>query len=573
MAVSSNILNSVVLPILLIVVLNISMSLQNNTYSEAITDSIVSVKLHGDVCLICPYVFDASAGLSWRRGVNQSYLFRGEARTYDNIQLNLSINKCESKHYAMGVIDVRDGVNDGTYTCSKRSQRIASFQVHVQVTPTIQIVGESVIVHPDTRRVLAAIEGLYEEIQCVIFNAILPLNVTWLQNGISKRTESFLDVTKLEIKNLTSNFTFQMSVDAQILTCKVDGPFVEKQESYLYINSLKSGTPEDTSDNNDLYYVIVPILFTISTLTSLLMYYKVHRTRSTRMGIEDRMEQNTITFTANNKHEDVEVKYESPEDVVGEFYFYGDNTVLNRGDIILTSCISSTGRMTRWLASTKGKDRSLIVANTLRDNSTSEDWLQIKSLMEHLRHIPKHENVVGIVAADTIQIPYYIYTEYITNGTLRDVLCKAKHEDAYAKNIYLDGLSGFSQISDVQRIGSFLMGPLKAIFFLESIDDNIRLPWFAPETIFKKRYDRESDVWSFAVFIWEVFSQGASPFDGLDLMKFAAQPDALPVLPKPDLCSDSLYAIMTSCLKVNPVDRISLTMLKTKLFQLLENIA
>lgn len=33
------------------------------------------------------------------------------------------------------------------------------------------------------------------------------------------------------------------------------------------------------------------------------------------------------------------------------------------------------------------------------------------------------------------------------------------------------------------------------------------------------------------------------------------------------------YAIMTSCLKVNPVDRISLTMLKTKLFQLLENIA
>lgn len=113
-------------------VLNISMSLQSNTYSEAITDSIVSVKLHGDVCLICPYVFDASAGLSWRRGVNQSYLFRGEARTYDNIQLNLSINKCESKHYAMGVIDVRDGVNDGTYTCSKRSQRIASFQVHVQ---------------------------------------------------------------------------------------------------------------------------------------------------------------------------------------------------------------------------------------------------------------------------------------------------------------------------------------------------------------------------------------------------------------------------------------------------------
>ncbi|XP_071841876.1 fibroblast growth factor receptor 2-like isoform X2 [Apostichopus japonicus] len=583
MAVLTNILYSNGLPAILIVFLSISGSPKNKTSAEATTDSIVMAILHENVCLKCPVLFSENTGLIWRLGFNQSYLFRGEARTYDNRNFPLTINECDSMHYALGLLNVAIGVNDVRYTCWRKDQLISSFVVHIQVTPTMEIVGESVVVNTDTSRTLSAIEGVDVEIQCAIFNTILPLNVTWLQNGVYNRTDIFTDVTKLEMKNLTSNLKFKMRVNIQNFTCKVNGRYVVNQESeiLIHIQNPKSITPDDTSG-----------------------------LRSQRMGTTERTNVTAATFETINMSE--EVQYESPDDIVGEFYFYGDNTVLNRGDIILTSSLPCTGRMKRWIASTKGNDRSLIVANTLCDTSANEDWLQIRLLAEHLRHIPKHRNVVEIVAADTVQIPYYIYTEYITNGTLRDVLCKAKYDDVYSKTIYMQGLSRSAQSSDALRIGSFLLEPLKALFFLESIDcdhpaicsrkvlltpnmvcklydfnlrsatkkmlsnikfeESLSLPWFAPETIFKKHYDRESDVWSFAVFIWEIFSQGASPFDGLDIMKFADQPDALPVLSKPDLCSDSLYAIMTSCLKVDPADRISLTALKTKLFQLIENI-
>ncbi|XP_071841889.1 uncharacterized protein [Apostichopus japonicus] len=330
MAVLSNILNSDGLPAILIVFLSILGSPKNKTNAEAITDSKVMAKLYESICLKCPVLFYENTGLIWRLGFNQSYLFRGEARTYDNRDFPLTINECDSMHYALGLLNVAIGINDVRYTCWRKDQLISSFVVHVQDTD----------------------EG-------------------------------------------------------------------------------KMG----------VYYFIVPILFTISTLTSLLMFYKVQRLRSQRMGTTERTNVTTTTFETINIPVSEEVLYESPDDMAGEFYFYGDNTVLNRGDIILTSSIPCTGRMKRWIASTKGKDRSLIVANTLCDNSANEDWLQIRFLAEHLRHIPKHRNVVEIVAAGTVQIPYYIYTEYITNGTLRDVLCKAKYDDFYSKTIYMQGLS------------------------------------------------------------------------------------------------------------------------------------
>ncbi|MEQ2266103.1 hypothetical protein XENORESO_018213 [Xenotaenia resolanae] len=41
------------------------------------------------------------------------------------------------------------------------------------------------------------------------------------------------------------------------------------------------------------------------------------------------------------------------------------------------------------------------------------------------------------------------------------------------------------------------------------------LKWMSPESIFQNIYSSESDVWSYGVVLWEIFSLGCSPYPDL----------------------------------------------------------
>lgn len=40
--------------------------------------------------------------------------------------------------------------------------------------------------------------------------------------------------------------------------------------------------------------------------------------------------------------------------------------------------------------------------------------------------------------------------------------------------------------------------------------------WFAPECLAYKEFTSSSDVWSFGIVLWELFSLGAAPYPGED---------------------------------------------------------
>lgn len=83
----------------------------------------------------------------------------------------------------------------------------------------------------------------------------------------------------------------------------------------------------------------------------------------------------------------------------------------------------------------------------------------------------------------------------------------------------------------------------------------VPLRWLAPETIRHNKVSVYSDIWSFGVLLWEIFSFGAQPYS--DLTNAAVVESVLSgcVLPCPDRCPQGVYDLMLKCWNVAPSKR------------------
>uniref|UniRef100_A0AAX7UF75 Vascular endothelial growth factor receptor 3 n=1 Tax=Astatotilapia calliptera TaxID=8154 RepID=A0AAX7UF75_ASTCA len=87
---------------------------------------------------------------------------------------------------------------------------------------------------------------------------------------------------------------------------------------------------------------------------------------------------------------------------------------------------------------------------------------------------------------------------------------------------------------------------------------NARLPlkWMAPESIFDKVYTSQSDVWSFGVLLWEIFSLGASPYPGVQIdEEFCKRLKEGVRMRAPETASPEIYGIMLACWQGEPKER------------------
>ncbi|XP_038572428.1 mast/stem cell growth factor receptor kita isoform X1 [Micropterus salmoides] len=90
------------------------------------------------------------------------------------------------------------------------------------------------------------------------------------------------------------------------------------------------------------------------------------------------------------------------------------------------------------------------------------------------------------------------------------------------------------------------------------VKGNARLPvkWMSPESIFECVYTFESDVWSYGILLWEIFSLGNSPYPCMPvdakfykLIKEGYRMDA------PEFAPSEMYQIMRSCWDADPFNR------------------
>eukprot|EP00117_Sycon_ciliatum_P032918 scpid17991/ scgid25433/ Proto-oncogene tyrosine-protein kinase ROS; Proto-oncogene c-Ros; Proto-oncogene c-Ros-1; Receptor tyrosine kinase c-ros oncogene 1; c-Ros receptor tyrosine kinase len=92
------------------------------------------------------------------------------------------------------------------------------------------------------------------------------------------------------------------------------------------------------------------------------------------------------------------------------------------------------------------------------------------------------------------------------------------------------------------------------------------LRWLAPESLQKKIFTTKSDVWSFGILLWEIYTYGQLPYgektQGHEIYTFVLMGGTLD---QPQFCPNAMYKLMKHAWAKSPADRPTFTQLRDHL--------
>ncbi|KAM9332626.1 vascular endothelial growth factor receptor 1 [Pholidichthys leucotaenia] len=143
---------------------------------------------------------------------------------------------------------------------------------------------------------------------------------------------------------------------------------------------------------------------------------------------------------------------------------------------------------------------------------------------------------------------------------------KCIHRDLAARNILVAD-------NKVVKICDF--GLARDIYkdpdYVRKGDARLPLKWMSPEAIFDKIFTTQSDVWSYGILLWEIFSLGASPYPGLHIdEEFCHRLKGGTRMRAPEYCIPEIYSTMLACWETIPSDRPTFTNLVEMMGELLQ---
>ncbi|XP_041644716.1 fibroblast growth factor receptor 2 isoform X3 [Cheilinus undulatus] len=289
-----------------------------------------------------------------------------------------------------------------------------------------------------------------------------------------------------------------------------------------------------------------------------------------------------ITTRRSSAHDEPIPEYDLPEDPRWEFA--RDRLTLGKplgegcfGQVVMAEALG--------IDKDKPKEAVTVAVKMLKDDATEKDLSDLVSEMEMMKMIGKHKNIINLLGACTQDGPLYVIVEYASKGNLREYLrarrppgmeysydiarvsdeqltfkdlvsCtyqvargmeylasqKCIHRDLAARNVLVTE-------SNVMKIADFgLARDVHNIdYYKKTTNGRLPVKWMAPEALFDRVYTHQSDVWSFGVLMWEIFTLGGSPYPGIpveELFKLLKEGHRMD---KPGNCTNELYMMMKDC--------------------------
>lgn len=182
------------------------------------------------------------------------------------------------------------------------------------------------------------------------------------------------------------------------------------------------------------------------------------------------------------------------------------------------------------------KGRNQEVAVKLMKGSGDMNKVKIREMMKEARLMRnfKHKNVVRFYGVAVVEQPLYILLELVNGGALNTYLQKNKNTSMFElMSMCLGAAQGLQylhanhcihrdiaarnclySIDKVVKLSDFGLSLISNAYKLCS-SQKLPIKWLAPETITTLYFTPKTDVYSYGVMCYEIFSDGEEPWEGI----------------------------------------------------------
>eukprot|EP00040_Diaphanoeca_grandis_P028350 m.164037 g.164037 ORF g.164037 m.164037 type:complete len:767 (-) comp31319_c1_seq1:340-2640(-) len=247
---------------------------------------------------------------------------------------------------------------------------------------------------------------------------------------------------------------------------------------------------------------------------------------------------------------------------------------LPRKDMVAVKAIGAGQFGKVFLATLVSEPTEKRAVKMLRSGASVADRQEFLREAETMVAIGENPNVVTFIGAAVAQRPWLVVLEYCQYGDLSDVLkamARRKisltlreqmsiaeqlatgmefiagkrfvHMDLAARNVLVAERSCM-KIADFGLTHGFDAGKehYKQLGVLK-----LSIRWLAIDSFDNKLFSEKSDVWSYAITMWEVFSYGVQPYKGFKLQEVLKMVRGGTRLVKPEACPQDLFEMFQTC--------------------------